>query len=835
MRAAGESTGRRGPLALLFIVLFGLALRLYDLNWDLGTHIHPDERFLTLVAEAIRFPPFSTYFDPALSTANPHNAGQRLYVYGTLPVFLHRGLCLLVSGARGVTYETLVPVQRTLSAVADTATLLLVGLLAGRLAGAVFRWRATLVAALLYAALPLAIQQAHFGTVDALGAMFVALFALLVVPCENETARPPWAWLLAGLSLGAAAACKPNLGLYAGIGALVILLSPARPAPDDDGAEPSGRRWLLGAARDGSLLSLGAFLIFRLAQPYAFAGPGFFGLSLNPLWLDNLAELRDILTNSFWYPPGIQWIDRVPVLEPAKNLFVWATGPALGLLIAVSTASLLFLALLRREPRARRFLPLLLFLVPLLFWQATRPVASVRHAHPALPLLTAISVAGLPLVFGRFARLAAGITVIGTLVAGFSLLSIYTTEPTRVSASRRLAALYPQGARIAYEYWDDPLPLPLPGIDTYLFPARPLPVFEVDTPGKAERMLDGLAQCDVLVLASRRGLAPISRVPDAFPFTAEYYRLLLSGALGFESLGVFEHRPGLGPLRFDDRAAEETLSVYDHPVVRLFRKTSRFSRGDAARLLLRVPTSGDPGLTPRTALARGVPPDETPQARWRGVVSPPPPRATGPLGNLLALLRWALGLELLGVLGWVLLRPVLGEEPEWSDALAGALARPLGFAAAGLAWSWLGFFVPGFQRLAIPLAILGALLTLALPAGRSALRALHASRGLFFGLFLVFLLIRAFNPEVFWGEKPMDGALLSAALRTPLLPIPEPWFSGAPLDYYAQGFLPVALLARAAHASAGLAFNFAAATLPAFLGGAAYAIGCALSRRLIGG
>ena len=827
------SDERGSRLALLFIVLFGLALRFFNLNWDLGTHIHPDERFLTLVAEAIRFPPLSHFFDTAASPANPHNAGHRFFVYGTLPLFLDRALCFLLSGARGVTYDTLVPVQRSLSAAADTVTLLLVALLAGRLAGTAHRRAAMLVAGLLYAALPLAVQQAHFGTVDALGTMFIALVVFLVLPDEKGGVRPAQAWLLAGAALGAAAACKPNLGLYGGIAALCLLFARERPENGDLGTSRS----FTSTARDGALLGLAAFLVFRIAQPYAFAGPGFFGLSLNEAWLENLSALRDILTNSFWYAPGIQWIDRVFLLEPAKNLFVWGTGPALGLLIVVSSAALLFRGLLRREPAARRFLPLLLFVSPLLLWQATRPVASVRHAHAALPLLTAMTVAALPLVFGRFARLAGGLAVVGTLFAGFSLLSIYAAEPTRVSASRRLAELYPRGARVAYEYWDDPLPLALPGIDPSLFPARPLPVFEVDTAAKAERVLDGLVQCDVLVLSSRRGLAPISRVPDAFPFTSEYYRLLLSGALGFENVGLFEHRPGLGPLRFDDRGAEETLSVYDHPVVHLFRKTRHFSRVNAAALLFRGPTSGDPALTPDTVIARGVPPDETPQARWRGASSPPPPRARGTLGNLLSLFRWGLGLELLGVLGFLLLRPVLCNEPMggFGNQIFGALARPLGFAVAGLGWSWLGFFVPGFQRLAIPLAIGGAVLTLATPLGRSTLSALKASRALFFGIFLLFLLIRTGNPEVFWGEKPMDGAILSAVLRAPRLPIPEPWFVGAPLDYYAQGFLPVALLARVAHASAGLAFNLTAATLPAFLGAAVYAVGLALSRRRLGG
>ena len=52
---------------------------------------------------------------------------------------------------------------------------------------------------------------------------------------------------------------------------------------------------------------------------------------------------------------------------------------------------------------------------------------------------------------------------------------------------------------------------------------------------------------------------------------------------------------------------------------------------------------------------------------------------------------------------------------------------------------------------------------------------------LFWGTFLLFLGVRAFNPEVFWGEKPMDFSFLNALSRATTLPPPEPWFSGSTL------------------------------------------------------
>ncbi|MFN2108200.1 MAG: hypothetical protein ACK2UI_00940, partial [Anaerolineae bacterium] len=43
-------------LLLLAILLFAAWIRTYNLNWDEGTHLHPDERYLTMVVSTIQFP-----------------------------------------------------------------------------------------------------------------------------------------------------------------------------------------------------------------------------------------------------------------------------------------------------------------------------------------------------------------------------------------------------------------------------------------------------------------------------------------------------------------------------------------------------------------------------------------------------------------------------------------------------------------------------------------------------------------------------------------------------------------------------------------------------------
>jgi len=54
------------PIALLAILAIAAYLRFTGLNWDDYTHIHPDERFLTMVESGIAFPErMAEYFNTA--------------------------------------------------------------------------------------------------------------------------------------------------------------------------------------------------------------------------------------------------------------------------------------------------------------------------------------------------------------------------------------------------------------------------------------------------------------------------------------------------------------------------------------------------------------------------------------------------------------------------------------------------------------------------------------------------------------------------------------------------------------------------------------------------
>ncbi|HEY6050003.1 MAG TPA: DUF2298 domain-containing protein, partial [Thermoanaerobaculia bacterium] len=72
-----------------------------------------------------------------------------------------------------------------------------------------------------------------------------------------------------------------------------------------------------------------------------------------------------------------------------------------------------------------------------------------------------------------------------------------------------------------------------------------------------------------------------------------------------------------------------------------------------------------------------------------------------------------------------------------------------------------------------------------------------------------FAALRAMNPEIFWGEKPMDFSILNILVRTRTLPASDPWMAGAPLGYYTFGQEMIAFLTLLTGLSTRYTFNLA--------------------------
>ncbi|HPD44993.1 MAG TPA: hypothetical protein PK131_02350, partial [Candidatus Woesebacteria bacterium] len=103
---------------IYIILIIAFLLRIVGLNWDDYGHLHPDERFLTMVETSIQLPKsVREYFDTQISPLNPYNKGNSFFVYGTFPVFLTK----IIGQLTGLTgYNQIHFVGRVLSALFDT-------------------------------------------------------------------------------------------------------------------------------------------------------------------------------------------------------------------------------------------------------------------------------------------------------------------------------------------------------------------------------------------------------------------------------------------------------------------------------------------------------------------------------------------------------------------------------------------------------------------------------------------------------------------------------------------------------------------------------------------
>ena len=115
-------------------------------------------------------------------------------------------------------------------------------------------------------------------------------------------------------------------------------------------------------------------------------------------------------------------------------------------------------------------------------------------------------------------------------------------------------------------------------------------------------------------------------------------------------------------------------------------------------------------------------------------------------------------------------------------------------------------------------------------------RSLAVSDAIFAFSFALFAWVRMSHPEAGDLEKPMDMALLSAAMRADFLPFENPWFSGnAFTNYYYFGPLCGASMSRTLGTAPHFAYNLVFIAWCAFFLSTLWSVGAALTRSFKGG
>lgn len=556
---------------VLLIFCLSLGIRLFGLNWDQGQHLHPDERFLTMVESTIKLPnSLFQYLDTKNSPLNPYNYQDfQFFVYGTFPIFLVK----YISAAINIgSYDQVYLVGRIVSALFDSLNIIGIYLLMKLLVKSAKNKFIIFLPSLLYAFCVLPLQLSHFFTVDTFLTP-VLLFTFIMFTYWTIKKKPVFL-LIAAILFGLALSTKISAYLFSPIILLFFIYYFFT------------TKKFFKTFYFLIIFSILSLLVFRFFQPYAFVGL----IKFNPIFIDNMAYLKSILTNrDVFYPPEIQWLSKTPLIYSLYNILFWGLGLPIS-----------FVLFFKIKKTSYPFILFCLISWVLLLFinQGLQFTQTMRYFLPIYPFIFILI--GL-IIQNNFPPKLLFFLVSFHIIYSILFISIYTHPHSRIQASDWIIKNIPIGSRIANEYWDDPLPL-----YSNFYSNQMLHLYDSESDSKWQKINSILKDTDYIFLTSNRLWSSIPSVPQKYPLTTKYYQDLFDGNSNFQKIIEFNSYPGIslpflkkciyfGQTNFPysqnknkwfeidntcpypgiylrDDTAEEAFSVYDHPKVIIFKK-----------------------------------------------------------------------------------------------------------------------------------------------------------------------------------------------------------------------------------------------------------------------
>lgn len=540
----------------------------------------------------------------------------------------------ILNAAELVEFRHLTAVSRALTALVDVATVALTFFLGRRL----FRPAVGLLAAAFLAVNVMHVQLAHFFAVDPYLTFFtIAALYLMIVAVDASAERAFPLLLLAAACVGLAVGSKFSAVL------LFLPLAVAFAFRWDWAGETYWRRLLAaGAVAFVAFVLTNPFALLdwtcTVITPARRLGPLTIpALDWRSCFLDNVVRQSGMIRGGSAFPFTIQYTGAVHYLYHIIMQVRWGMGPLLGLaafagfawaaLRGLRTAWRRWRHSRVRSPNPLSFRPteavLLAWTLPYFLVTGSFTVKFMRYLQPLTPFLMIYAAAAL-LNWRRNGRRVwwqqAAVTLIlaGTALYALAFVNMYGQPHPWEAASRWIHRHVPAGALILSEKWDDSLPSSLVVGGEY----RRRSAYEsdelvwlsgvgaADDEEKLRANLDLLAAADYVVVASNRSYAVVPRLPNLYPLSGRYHPLLFAGALGYEPVYVTGRSPFLGDLslwpdrfgraglqppplvadylravpRLSFGPADESFTVYDQPLVIIFRNSGRLSAAEMERL-----------------------------------------------------------------------------------------------------------------------------------------------------------------------------------------------------------------------------------------------------------
>lgn len=595
-------------LLFAIFVLTAIYTRIVGLDWGLSYPMHPDERNMVNAIQQLSC--------DSLFSAKCLHPG--FFAYGQITLYVGYFLVRLPQSLLGFSDQQMSFVAaalalRWISAVASLLTIFILTatfhlithfrtsfstsnlstLNPFKLVYSFFNLP-TMAAFLVFTFSPVLIQFAHFGTTESLLILcFSTLVFLGIALLQNKIFF--WRFVqLTGLVTGGAIAVKVSSLWFITMPLLAMLIKYTAQKP---------LWWFLRLTYRTTQFLIITFMTAFLLSPYNLLDYPAFIASLRYESSVGLGTYIAFYTRQFEY--------AIPVLFQTIFIFPFALGKGIFIFFVLSffflpwKKSFLFLRIL-----------FLLTCVPHAFYFAKW----ARFIAPAYPImiLCAISFAyfaylwviklmGKTILTKVFTPMSL-ITLFVLLIPGLAYLNIYTQPDVRFQASVWMLKNLPEGAYILSEtanVVDLPVLSDKKKDESEQYKYKTFRTISFDfynldeNPQLQTDLKNYLNEVEYIIVPSRRIFAnhtclwPLEsdfgtvksfaytqdrckNLAQKYPQLNEYYENLFSGKLGFSQIAQLSVQPQIHLLgktfSFPDEHAEETWSVFDHPVIRVYKR-----------------------------------------------------------------------------------------------------------------------------------------------------------------------------------------------------------------------------------------------------------------------
>jgi len=577
------------PIAL--IILMGAFLRFRGLNWGLPYPFHPDERNMAV----------------AITGFSSQNLDPRFYAYGQFPLYLAYFSARLLSFWFPAKFGEFLKLDQAIlflrfwSAIFSTATICLAYLISQKIFASkkLLTFNFSLLTATAVAFTPGLIQAAHFGTTESiLTFCFLAIIYFSLKILEKSNLKN---YLSSGFFLGIALGTKITAVVFA----VPLFLAALWQLKN-----------ILGRTKrkPASIFKVALSLIYperssrgTLSLAFALA----LALLVSPYLLLAYKETKGTLLYEISVAGGKspvfytrQFIKTFPVLFQLEKIFPYALGwpififGTLGFILL--TVSLIKSAIKRKFSLAEYSLFLFLFSFLIYFLPNAFLFAKwTRFMTPIFPFSSIFSVYFLdkiiPLIkykkslsINRLPSAVYCLLFIVFSLPGLFFSQIYFKPDIRFAASEWIYQNIPSGSQVLFDTANVvDIPILPPNRQSpaanYFLKMISFNFYDLDQmPELKEDLLNYLEKTDYIFVPSRRVFANHLRFPEKYPLVTKYYQLLFSGKLGYKEIKTFfpfsQPLTANYQLQISDEKAEETFTVFDHPVIRIYKKETDYNK-----------------------------------------------------------------------------------------------------------------------------------------------------------------------------------------------------------------------------------------------------------------